>query len=350
MKISVAWRLWLVVGWVAVFAAGCDRTPAEYRPPEEPAAEVPVRVVSLAPALTKMMIDLGHGELIVGTASNDAAAPEGLPIVGTYTDVHTESLMSLNPTHVLMMTGKEGVPGALQQLADAKRFTLITYPTPKNIGEVLQIVHDPSELLPGGGSAGGTGQPSLSAIFSGPGASMGVYNDLLKRLAQLNEVTSGVERPRVLMVIDTHPIMASGPDTVLDDLLYSAGGRNAAGGARVSAPVYDREKLVEASPDVVLLFLPGAPALGELDQDPRLAELRGLPIPAVEKGRIALINDPFAQLPSTSLTAIGVEMVRHIHPELSDALDRALSVEALAADRDGVLEHESSPLGIAPGD
>ena len=68
----------------------------------------------------------------------------------------------------------------------------------------------------------------------------------------------------MLMVIGVNPLMASGPGTVHDELLSYCGARNAAGNALVGAPVYDKERLLDANPGVVLFLLPQAAALGSI--------------------------------------------------------------------------------------
>ena len=43
-----------------------------------------MRLVTLAPALTQMVIDLDEANALVGIAENDMVAPPGLPVVGNF--------------------------------------------------------------------------------------------------------------------------------------------------------------------------------------------------------------------------------------------------------------------------
>lgn len=284
------------IGLLLAFAlTGCDRSATS--PGDGP------RIVTLAPALTQMVVDLGLSEALVGVAQHDMAAPPGLPIVGNFTDVDTERLLSVRPTHVLMTVGKEGIPPRLTSLAGAGHFTLIAYPYPGSVADVARTIYDPDN----GQSLG----PALGVAEQ----AKALRRDMLASLEALRSLTG--ERParRVLIVIGTDPLMASGPGTVHDELLGYAGGINAAASAAVTAPTYDREALLALDPQVILVLSPGRDRPG-----PPLPELAGLPIEAVREGRIVVIRDPLAMLPSTSLPRIAAEMAQAIHPELADRI------------------------------
>ncbi|MCA9290710.1 MAG: hypothetical protein KDA25_06255, partial [Phycisphaerales bacterium] len=61
-----------------------------------------VRVVSLSPAISSTLRDLGLDPLVVGrTPWCDALDPD-VPVVGTLLDVDAERLARLRPTHILV--------------------------------------------------------------------------------------------------------------------------------------------------------------------------------------------------------------------------------------------------------
>ena len=309
--------LTLIVTAIAV-ATGCDRFPSSS---SSEATQTP-RVVSLAPALTQMIVDMGQAGLLVATSERDPAAPPGLPVVGHFQDINTEALLAANPTHVLTMTGKKArIPGYLKRLARSGKFRLVSYPSPEEITEVSKILFDEQEMLLGKDASSGK---CLGLVLDAPTAALRVAMRMGVRLANLRNAVADESRQRVLMVIGVNPFMASGPGTTHDQLLSFCGGINAAGDATVGAPVYDKEKLITANPDVVLMLLPGAPPLGSIESDPRLAVLRGLPVLAVQKGRIVLVDDPLVHLPSSSLDRIGQAMAKAIHPSAADAIDQAM--------------------------
>lgn len=310
---------------VGVLLPACDDAVTYNPPPPDEPEAMQLRIVSLAPALTQMVVDLGKGESIVGVAQHDDAAPvAGLPVVGNYQAIDTEALLKLKPTLVLMMTGVEGPPANLQRAASSDGFRLVTYPSPLSVSQVAEILFYEADVY-GLGDETKPRMPSLGVVLGDFAHAQSVKLNMFRRLAAIDRALEGAGKPSVLMVIGTGPVMASGPGTVHDELLGNfAGGMNAAGDAKIGAPTYDREALLGLKPEVVLLLMPGSPPLKPLEEDERLAEFRGLDIPAVTNNRIVLINDPLTLLPSTSLPRIAAAMAKAIHPDRAKAIDEAL--------------------------
>ncbi|HEX7009718.1 MAG TPA: ABC transporter substrate-binding protein, partial [Phycisphaeraceae bacterium] len=285
-----AWRLALMA-LMLWSAAGCEESPhpsaaAQPAPQGEP-QDAPLRVITLAPALTQMLVDLGQAHLLVGIAQHDLAAPAGLPVVGNFNQVQTEAVVQLKPTHVLAMKPQAGLPSRLQELAEAGRFRLVAYPYPTTIQAVLDILARPASEQQAASSKDAA-EP-VGRLIGKAEEAQALRGKIESQLAALRRLTAGRQRPATLVAFGLEPVvMASGPGTVNDELLAIAGGRNAAAGMAVTAPTFNREALLALEPQVILLLIPGAPPLRE--DDPRLGVLRGLPIPAVREGRVHLLN------------------------------------------------------------
>lgn len=308
---------------VLLLVAGCDRAPdasvATTQP--VPADTGAMRLISLTPALTQMLVDLGQAHLLVGVGQNDAAAPSDakLPIVGTYLDPDIEGILALRPTHILITSGKEGPSRRLAAVALEHGITIANYRYPNSIEDVGRILMDEDEFI-----SGGNGETvSLGTLLDIKPQAHSLKLGMLVRLGALNNATYTPRPPNVLLLIGDG-LMASGPGTVLNQLLTQINARNAAWDAAVPAPTFDREKLLAARPDVILFLLPDAPPLGPLDQDERLASLRGLDIPAVKQQRIVLVNDPLVLLPSSSLDRIAATLARAVYPDQAAAIDTAM--------------------------
>lgn len=311
------WRISAVLSVVLaisiVFGCGEDASPE----PAPSTEKTGPRLVTLAPALTQMIVDLGMEDAIVGVAEYETAVPPGLPVVGNFAAVNTELLLSTKPTHVLTMAGPSGPPPRLQELAAQGLFELHTFPFPLSLQDIGNVLFDEDP-------APGTG-PGLGEVLGVPGSAMALKLRLLKQLAAIRSLTASRDKPIVLLVIGTGPVMASGPGTVHDELLGFAGALNAAGDATVTAPEFGREALVVMSPQVILFLQPDAPPITQ--DDPRLASFAGLPIPAIENNQVYVINDPLVLLPSSSIGRICAEMAKAIHPDLAGEIDRVLAEE-----------------------
>lgn len=316
---------------LAAVVGGCGRSPEEGGPltGEGPMEEQVPRIVTLAPALTQMVVDLGLEQWLVGVSRHDEAAPPGVPVVGDILDLNMEALLSVRPTHVLAMQTREGLPGPLKELAEQGRFALASWPSPQSIEEVGQILLDERELL---GEGERVERASLGAILGVRERAMEVKLRMMSRLAQLSRLTASRSsaRPRVLLVLGTDPLGAVGPGTVHHQLLTTVNAINALEEAGSGYVVLEREKLLAINPDVILLLLPGAPGLGSLEKDARLAVFRGLEITAVQKRQIRLVAEPGILLPSSNLDRIAAALAAGIWPELKPEIDQILQVSPWA--------------------
>lgn len=295
------------------------------------------RLVTLAPALTKMVKDLGAADRLVGVAKNDAVAPAEVPIVGTYNNINTEALLHASPTHVLMITAKQQVPQRLRTMADRGRFKLVTYPYPRQIEVIGRILHHPATTSAKAQSAktqpatraNGEAQdtsprrpPGIGQVLNRADKAAELKHQLYARLDRLKDLTRDWPEPKVLLVINPRSMLVTGPGSVNHQLLKYVSARNAAGDAPIPAISLNREALLAKQPEAIVLLDPGSPPLTE--GDGRLASFRGLSIPAVQRDRIALLNDPLILLPSTNLPQTAEALAKAIHPDRRDAIEQAM--------------------------
>lgn len=273
-----------------------------------------LRVISLTPAISQMLIDLGVGERMVAVSENDIAATDGLPVVGVDPDVDTDRLVAIGPTHVMVMHGRNDLPESLVRQAGTAKMAFAGYQYPETIDDVLAILAGPLE-----------GQQPVGAFISRAEQAKQLAESIRKQFAAIAQGVEGRPRPRVLMLFGTEPMMAAGKGIVLDELLHIAGGENAAAASSLTVPVYDRESLRDLAPEVILLLIPGARPLAEnIQDDPRLADLADLAIPAVRNRRVVLLNDPLVLLPSTQMPRIAAAMAKAIHPDVASKIDGVL--------------------------
>jgi len=297
---------------------GCDQSEPTASTTKEVADGTSPRIISLAPALSQMLDQMGMVNFIVGVQKDDFVVDKSIPVVGTYVEVNTERLITLQPTHVLMMVGKEGVPTSLTTLADQGGFKLATWSYPDNIQSVADILWHPTEQC-------------LGNVFDRPELARLTREKMLIQLELVKQATSFEPNKSVLIVLGTQPLMASGSNTVFNDLMQFVNATNVAAEATVKAPVYDREKLLALQPEVVLMMQPYAMPLEDFEKDDRLKVFRGLDIPAVKDKRIVMLNDPLVYLPATNLPYVAADIAKAIHPQLAEQIDLLFETESQEA-------------------
>ena len=172
----------LCVGILAL--SGTDATPTS--------AETSPRVVSLSPAITQWVMQLGHADALVGVGDGDAVAPAGRPSVGTFFEVDLERLAGLAPTVVMAATAPAKLPPALRAAAERDRFVLAAWPYPATLDEAVAV----------GRKVGG----ALGDAAAGAEAAVA----LRQRLGAVGNAVAGQAPVRTLLLFSTEPLMACG--------------------------------------------------------------------------------------------------------------------------------------------
>jgi ABC-type hemin transport system substrate-binding protein len=229
--------------------------------------EPPRRIVSLVPSLTESLFALGLGERVVGVTEWCVHPAEGvaaLPKVGGTKNPDVAAIVALAPDLVIA-NQEENRRRDVERLEAAGLHVWVTYP--RTVAEGAAVLADLADL--------GASDHAREAVVTP------VFAALVE--AQRARPARGVP---VFCPIWRDPWMAVGGDTYADDLLGLCGGRNvfAEHGER-RYPRVTLDEVVAAAPEVVLL--PDEPyAFGAQD----VAELRRLPIPAAQSGRLHLID------------------------------------------------------------
>jgi iron complex transport system substrate-binding protein len=270
-----------------------------------------LRIVSLSPAITQMVQELGLGQEIVAVGAYDPAAPAGVPVVGDLFQLDYEKLIAVQPTHIFLQPGQQGVPPLLANLARRKGWTLCAYSIHR-IDDALYALHDP---------AGPNPSACVGEVLQVGPIARSVAGDLRRRLVALGRLLEKEPRPRVLLLVGLDPITAAGPDTFLGEMLEIAGGANVLAPGGNSYPVLDKERVLALAPESVVCVHSTEPGddTGGRKTDP----LAGLDLPAARSRRIFHLRDRLALLPSTSMPRIAARLASLLHPERSLEIERA---------------------------
>ncbi|MEM9790482.1 MAG: ABC transporter substrate-binding protein [Planctomycetota bacterium] len=274
----------LLAVWL-VLAAGVVRA-AE--PVDDPSYE---RIVSLSPVLTRMVVDLGLGDRLVGVAEHDNVRPD-LPVTGSFGEADAERVLVLDPD-VILVTGLGGEPKA-SVVAAAERVGADVYgwDLPLTLVKIERTVHTADEPT------------SLSHRLGVPGRGRALRERFVEELDAIEAASADeVAGRRVLLLLDASPASALGPGSPFVELVERLGAVSASPLSSAWG-VLDEERLMLARPDVVLLIRPGDAPL--VAGDGRLGALsESIDGPGV---RVVLIDHPLALLPTTSLAEVAEAM------------------------------------------
>ena len=281
----------LVTGFCAALLACSDETPPSITPDARGGG---LRVVSLSPAGSKILIDLGLEDAIVGRHNFDRAASADVPPVGEQGAIDYEKLLSIEPTHVIVQTDSQSMPARLTQIAGEAGFEIVNLTRTLTLDDVQRATRQ------------------LEDRFA-PGAG------LAEQLARAIEPRAD-GRPgwgTVLIAMQTAPTVdILGPGSAHHELIERLGYTPAITEGKPYMPT-DAEDILAMDPGVIVLVMPRAPGEQAAPSDWRpsseeLGSLAGLGMRAVESGRVVLIDDPLALLPSTAFIGVSDQLERRL--------------------------------------
>ncbi|WP_296260363.1 MULTISPECIES: ABC transporter substrate-binding protein [unclassified Pseudomonas] len=127
------------------------------------------------------------------------------------------------------------------------------------------------------------------------------------------------QRPRVLHIASINPLKVDGSDTLIDDWIKIAGGRNAAVGVRGNMQIVSAEQLLAWQPDVLIL----AAGAGDIDQAAQASLLQQLD--AVKNQRV--LRNPAGVFPWDRYgTEVALQVqwaAQQLHPARFAGIDMA---------------------------
>ncbi|TCC99206.1 hemin ABC transporter substrate-binding protein [Pedobacter hiemivivus] len=210
------------------------------------ASFAPKRIITLSAALTETVDALGFGPQIVAidVTSTYPAYTSKLPKVSQNRTVSTEGLISFSPDLVL------SPEGGLSKATESQL---------KSAG--IKVVILKQEFSAKGAST------FIRQVAAALGATAKGEELVKKTEPEVNKALALVKEnpksPKVLFIYarGTGVMMVAGKDTNIDAIIKLAGGKNAAQGFSKFKP-YTTESLVNANPDIILMFDFGYKSLG----------------------------------------------------------------------------------------
>lgn len=253
-----------------------------------------LRIVSLSPAGSKILIDLGLESAIVGRHNYDQAVSADVAPVGEQGAIDYEKLLTIAPTHVIVQTDSQSMPTRLTQIAGETGFEIVNLTRTLTLDDVQHATRQ------------------LEDRFA-PNAGLA---DRLKTAIQPRDEDRSAWGT-VLVVMHTAPTVdVLGPGSAHQELIERLGFTPAVAQGQPYMPT-DAEDVLAMDPGVIVLVVPRTRDAEPTPMDWRptdeeLGSLAGLGLRAVESGRVVLIDDPLALLPSTAFIGVCEELERRL--------------------------------------
>ena len=254
----------------------------------------PVRVVALAPSITEIVFALGQEKRLVGISRFSDFPKEALhlPQVGSYIQPDIEKIISLNPD--ICIAVKDGNPRVVADRLESLHIPVYAV-DPLDMGAIMTMILQIGDLLNAGDRA--------QAIVAGMETRIDRVRERVMRTKQ---------RPGVFFQIGISPIVSVGKGTFINELIRMAGGTNLCAGYS-SYPRLSREQVLALAPDVLVVTT----MTRDISVDQIKAEWADwTQIPAVQNGRIAIVDSGIFDRPTPRQVDALEQLVRIIHPEL----------------------------------
>lgn len=278
--------------------AGASCRPVESRSVSS-APSAPRRIISISPNSTEIIAALGAADRLVAV-SDFCVWPESikkLPRVGGLFDVNLEAILRLHPDLIVLRGRHNGVEqlcasGGIRLFRDRTESLADIFATLGELGEVLDCR-----------AQAATAQRAMR-----------------DRLSAIAKAVEGRPRPRVLMTLARNAdaissVMVGGKGTFVDDMITAAGGQNVFGDLSAAYPSVAQEAILVARPEVIIDAMPEVKPTAELEAKARRQWRELGPLPAVESGRVFLLCDENATIPSPRIVNVIAKLAKLFHPE-----------------------------------
>jgi iron complex transport system substrate-binding protein len=210
-------------------------------------AQVPKRLVSLAPSITETLYAIGLADRVVGVTEFCDYPPEARqkPKVG-YSNPNLETIVALQPDLVLAPRDfiRPDVLGKLEQLKIPT--FVVEAKTVEDIASQIQLI----------------GRMLDRSEVANP-----IAMELRRRLTELKRRTEMLARPRVLYVLNSQPLITVGPGSFIHQLIEIAGGANVAAGAASPYPRLSIEAVLKEDPQLIIFPVGASEGIPQGEQE-----------------------------------------------------------------------------------
>jgi iron complex transport system substrate-binding protein len=192
------------------------------------------RIISLSPHITETLFSVGAGDRIVATVqfSNYPEAASAIPVIGSFSEISYESLLSLDPDLVIVWASGNGE----EIIARIRSLGLTVYlDEPRQIEDIARSLRRFGVLTANEDIAGRAAE------------------DFLNRLAILRARELAGEPLRVFYEVWNEPLTTLNGEHLVSDIIRLCGGENVFSDAIPLAPVISTESVLAADPQLIVV-------------------------------------------------------------------------------------------------
>lgn len=251
-----------------------------------------IAVVSLSPAVTELLFDMGLQKKIIGVSdfSDYPSAAKELPHVGPYTNASLEAIVALKPDLVIVpQEGPEDIRIQMDRLPLA--YAVVSM---RKIGEIGKTAAQLGSWL---------GEEKKGKDYEEN------WQDKITRL--FNRRRSLIKEPKLkaLIEIQNEPLIVAGEDTFLDEIVRRCGAENIV--HEKNYPRISSETLIKKHIDLIFLA-----DYFQKDSEKNRAKARWKEFPSTEDAKVFFLDPDTASRPGPRLTQ-GIEKICDIVAEQS---------------------------------
>lgn len=245
-----------------------------------------LRVVSLAPSLSEIVVELDSADLLVGVldAGERPAPIAHIASVGRYGQLDIERLLSLKPDLLLLWPGSVGAA----QRDQLKRLGIATFVAePHSLEQLINQIE------------------AIATRLGRPERGLKRADYLRRQLADLRQRYRREVPLRVFYQIWDKPLYTIGGGQIISDALEVCGARNVFADLNLPAPQVSIEAVLQRDPEVILAG----------DQAQLEAWKSWSQVAAVKQGRLLLVADKGLERPSGQMIGATAKLCQLIAPD-----------------------------------
>ncbi|GJL49805.1 MAG: ABC transporter substrate-binding protein [Nitrospirales bacterium] len=256
-------------------------------------AKHPKRIISLAPSITEILFAIGLNDEIVGVTEfcDYPERAKEKTVVG-YTQPNIELVVSLQPDLIL-------APKSFMRADLLKKLEQLKIPT------FILEPHTVEEIM--------AHMKLLGRMVGRSEAANEHTTTLRKNIAVLSNSLKGKNRPSLLYVLNSEPLITVGPGSFIHHLIELAGGRNVAEQATTPYPRLTMEEVLRQNPDILLFPIGQSEGIPQAEQD---QWKRWTTITAVKEHKLYQVQSDLLNRPGPRIIEGLKQLVRFLHPEV----------------------------------